>query len=238
MRTAARTTPRPRIRNGEHLLLCGIDWTTYEKFLDAVGNRPIRLTYDGENLEFAVPRWDHESLSRCIDRLVVALGIVLGVIIRGGQTVTLKRSDVKRGVEADQCYYIQNEPAVRGIIDLDLNVMPPPDLALEVDITRYSLDRLGIYAALAVPEIWRYDGEKMFIYHLRNGAYESAANSLAFPVLTAGHVQDFIHGSISLSDTALQIAAPKWVRKHILPLWKKRQVHRGRQSKRTPRPPK
>ena len=232
MRTAARTTPGPTTRDGQHLLLGGIDWTTYEKFLDAVGNRPIRLTYDGENLEFTLPRWDHETLSRCIDRLVVALGIVLGFAIRGGQTVTLKRADVKRGVEADQCYYIQNEPAVRGIKNLDLNILPPPDLALEVDITHYSLDRMEIYAALNVPEIWRYDGEEMFIYHLLNGAYEPASKSLAFPVLTLSHLHEFIGKAISLSDTAQQVAASKWVKKHLLPLWRERQSQSGRTTKR------
>jgi Uma2 family endonuclease len=238
MRAAARITARPKTEDGQRLLLYGIDWNTYEKFLDAVGNRPIRLTYDGWNLEFTLPRWDHESVSRCIDRLVVALGIVLGFVIRGGQTVTLKRKDVKRGVEADQTYYIQNEPAVRGIKNLDLNVLPPPDLALEVDITHYSLDRMEIYAALRVPEIWRYDGEELSFHQLRAGDYQVAANSLAFPVLTPAQVNDFLCESISLSDTALHDAAVKWVKKHILPLWRKMKGRRGQQTKRGPRPPK
>src|SRR5260370_10519009 len=114
MRTAARTTPRPTTRDGEHLLLGGIDWTTYEKFLDAVGNRPIRLTYDGEDLEFTLPRWDQESFSRCMNSFVVALGLVLKCAIRGGGSTTLKRAGVKRCVEADQSYYIRNEPVARA----------------------------------------------------------------------------------------------------------------------------
>ena len=236
MKAAAQITVRPKTEDGQRLLLYGVDWNTYEKFLDAVGNRPIRLTYDGWNLEFTVPRWDHESVSRCVDRLVVALGIVLGFVVRGGQTVTLKRAGVKRGVEADQCYYIQNEPAVRGIKNLDLNVLPPPDLALEVDITHYSLDRMEIYAALGVLEIWRYDGEEVSFHRLREGDYEAAANSLAFPVLTPAHANKFVRESITLSDTALHDAAVKWVKKHILPLWRKMNSGSRQQTKRPRRP--
>jgi Uma2 family endonuclease len=238
MRSAARITARPKTEDAQHLLLYGIDWDTYEKFLDAVGNRPTRLTYDGWNLEFTVPRWDHESVSRCIDRLVIALGIVLGFVIRGGQTVTLKRADVKRALEADQTYYIQNEPVVRGIKDLDLNILPPPDLTLEVDISHYALDRMEIYAALRVPEIWRYDGEEMFIHHLRNGAYEVASSSLAFAVVTPAHLNKFINDIISLSDTELHDAAVKWVKKHILPLWRKMQGGSRKRTKGPPRPPR
>jgi Uma2 family endonuclease len=232
------TAARRKTDNGQRLLLHGIDWNCYEKFLDAVGDRPIRLTYYHGNMEIALPRWDHESWKRCIDRLIIALGLELGFDVRGGGSTTLRRADVQCGVEPDECYYIQNQAAVRNIHELDLTQLPPPDLALEVDITSSSIDRMGIYAALGVPEVWRFDGEDMYLYHLRNGAYEQATSSLAVPVLTLRHLHDFISDSVSLSDTELHRAATRWVKKHILPLWRKQQGRKSSGTKRGSRPAK
>jgi Uma2 family endonuclease len=236
MTSAARITAPPKRDYGQRLVLGGIDWDSYEKFLDAVGDRSIRLTYKRGNMEIAVPRYDHETWKRCIDRLIIALGVVLGFEVRGAGSATLRRADVQCGVEPDECYYIQNESAVRNIQELDLTSLPPPDLALEVDITNSSIDRLEIYAELRVPEIWRFDGEKTFIYHLLNDDYHSATVSLAVPVLTARHIQDFLDASISLSDTEMYRFAPQWVKKHILPLWRKRRGKKPTGTKRGQRP--
>ena len=50
---------------------------------------------------------------------------------------------------------------------LDLTVDPPPDLAIEVDISRSSIDKLGIYADLGVPELWFYDGQSLVVRRLQ-----------------------------------------------------------------------
>ncbi|MEO8892528.1 MAG: Uma2 family endonuclease, partial [Coleofasciculaceae cyanobacterium] len=73
---------------------------------------------------------------------------------------------MKAGKEPDSCYYIQNEAQVRGKIELDFTVDPPPDLALEIDITSSSINQLEIYADLGIPEVWRYDGRTIHFYQL------------------------------------------------------------------------
>jgi Uma2 family endonuclease len=83
------------------------------------------------------------------------------------------------GVEPDNCFYFQNEPAIRGKLDLDLMVDSPPDLAIEIDITSKSLDRMPIYARLAIPEVWRFDQGALKIYHSDGQEYVEHETSLA-----------------------------------------------------------
>jgi Uma2 family endonuclease len=233
------TVARRKTDNGQSLLLEGIDWTSYEKFLEAVGDRAIRLTYDRGLLEIAVPSFSHETWKRCIDFLIVALGAVLRINLRGGGSTTFRRQDVERGLEPDECYYIQHFEAVREVREIDLTRMPPPDLTLEVDVKSSSINRMGIYAALEVPEVWRFDGEDVSLCHLRNGVYESATRSLAFPVVTLRHVHAFLSAAMSItSDSELSRFAPQWVKKHILPLWRKQRTRKSSGAKRVPRPQK
>src|SRR5450759_997473 len=88
-------------------------------------------------------------------------------------STTWKRSDLAKGLEGDECYYIQHEQQVRGRDDLDLRRDPPPDLVVEVDITHHAMERLGIYAAMGVPEVWRFDGEKIEFLALEGGEYRA-----------------------------------------------------------------
>ncbi len=87
---------------------------------------------------------------------IIALAEELGIEVRSAGSTTLKRKISKRGIEPDNCYYIQNELAIRGKQTLDLENDPPPDLAIEIDITSSSVNKLGIYSALGVTELWRY----------------------------------------------------------------------------------
>jgi Uma2 family endonuclease len=100
-------------------------------------------------------------------------------------STTFRREDLQRGFEPDSCFYVQNEERVRGKVEIDPSVDPPPDLVIEVDITSPSLDRFPIYARFGVPEVWCYDGEKVVVYELRNAQYVDVANSLALPWFTS-----------------------------------------------------
>lgn len=98
------------------------------------------------------------------------------------------REDLSRGLEPDQYYYIQNETQVCGIAQIDLTQFPPPDLAVEVDITSSSLNRFSIYADLRVPEVCRYDGRSLTIYTLQVGEYQESDRSTALSILKAEDV--------------------------------------------------
>src|SRR5262249_54893083 len=140
----------------QHLVLRDIDWKTYNRLLRAFAERPgIRLTYDRGTLEIMSPSHGHDTDARFLGRLVVTLTEELGLPIKGGGSTTFRRRRRRRGLEPDDCYWIANEPRVRGKRKINLRVDPPPDLCIEVDVTHSSLNRLSIYAALNVPEVWR-----------------------------------------------------------------------------------
>ena len=75
---------------------------------------------------------------------------------------------------------------------IDLTVDPPPDLAIEIEITQSALQRMSIYAALGVPELWRYDGRilRVMIRH-QDGGYRESERSLAFPSVPMDQLADF-----------------------------------------------
>jgi Uma2 family endonuclease len=111
---------------------------------------------------------------------------------RQGGSVTLRRRRRQRGLEPDRCYWIANEAAVRGKSRLDLRVDPPPDLAIEVDVTSSSLDRMSIYAALGVPEVWRVDNGTLTFQELGSkGKYTPISHSLSFRQVTPADLMNF-----------------------------------------------
>jgi Uma2 family endonuclease len=119
---------------------------------------------------------------------------------------TWKRPDRDKGLGADQCYYIRNAALARGREELDLEVDPPPDLAIEVQFTSSSLNRMGIYARLRVPELWRYDGHRLSMHQLgADCEYHDCETSLSFPGLTAADV-------VRLFELGRTMDKREWVR--------------------------
>ena len=142
------------------LVLHDVGWNDYEAMLDIVGERHIRVTYDRGTMEVAMPSQRHERAAQLIGLFVPRLAEELEIPYEPLGMTTWRKPDAEKGLEADQCYYIQNQAVVRDREVLDLDVDPPPDLAIEVDITSSSLNRMEIYAELRVPEVWRYDGRR------------------------------------------------------------------------------
>ena len=113
-------------------------------------------------------------------------------IIPGGST-TFKLKDKEKGLEPDECYYVQNADAVRFKHGLDLTIDPPPDLALEIDITSRSIRRQPIYAALGIPELWRFDGKRLSALRLApSGQYSTSEKSDVFPFLSIAELNRFL----------------------------------------------
>jgi Uma2 family endonuclease len=207
-----------RAAPGRGVVLEDIDWDSYEKFLDAVGERRIFLTYDRGRMEIMAPLYDHEWWKSRVGFLLVLLGHELHVDVQPGGSTTLRRQDLQRGLEADDCFYISHAAQVLGPRRLDLTRDPPPDLALEVEMTRSALDRMGIYAALKVPEVWRCDGATIVALRLRpEGEYEQTKESLNFPALPLEDFINFLHQTEGLSHTGLIRPFQEWVRQHVLP---------------------
>ena len=171
----------------QRLLLYGVSWQEYGRTLRALAERPsLRLTYDRGTLELMTLSSEHERFKRLLLLLIATLVEELGWNMAGFGSMTFKRRKLKRGLEPDECYWIQSEPLVRGKDKIDLRRDPPPDLALEVDISYSTLDRMAIYAALRVPEVWRFDGHALTFHLLGpDGRYTAVAQSRAMQVAPA-----------------------------------------------------
>ena len=200
---------------GEHrTLLQGVSWSTYEALLADLGDHRGRIAYDNGMLEIMTPSQTHEGLKKIIGRLIETYSLELGIEILSTSSLTLKRSKLLKGAEADESYYVQNEALVRHR-KIDLAVDPPPDLAIEVEISRSALDHLGIYAGLGVPELWRHDGKSLRVYLLSaEGEYRPSEKSRAFPALPLEDFRRFLAKRTGLSETQLLTAFRDWVRRH------------------------
>jgi Uma2 family endonuclease len=203
--------PRP-------ILLENVRWETYEMLLEDLDESHVRLTYDRGSLEIMSPSSAHERYAYLFERLIDALAEELEISLDGLRTTTCRRVDLERGLEPDACFYIANERLVRGKARIDFSVDPPPDLAIEMDISRSSLGRLGIYASLGVPEVWRFDGETLQVFHLDDdGRYVESASSRAFPQLPMAEFVGFIHQAGPMDKTAWIKGYRAWVREVIVP---------------------
>jgi Uma2 family endonuclease len=157
------------------------------------------------------PLYEHENPKIQFDRFILVLAEELEIEIKSAGSTTLKRRIANRGIEPDNCYYIQNEPAVRGRQELDLETDPPPDLAIEIDISSSSVDKFGIYSALGVPELWRYNGRVLKFYQLTEGQYIECEFSIAFPLVSVTEMSRFIEQSKTTGEIALLKSFRAWV---------------------------
>ena len=195
------------------VLVSNVSWHTYESLVTDLEEQPgTKLTYDRGWLEIMTPLVPHESSKKLLGRFVEAATEELAVEIRSLGSLTCKRQDLARGIEPDQCYYVQNEAVMRGKQEVDLTIDPPPDLAIEVDITSSSIDRISIYAQLGVPELWRYDGSSLKIYWLHEGTYQEKFDSPTFPSLLTTEILRFLELSQTTGETSLIRLFRQWVR--------------------------
>ncbi len=198
------TAPTPaRQRTAEQrVLFQNISWQSYQQILDALGDcRAAKLTYFNGCLEIMTPLQEHEGSSSRIDQFINVVTEETDQNLSSLQSTTLNRPELPAGAEPDQCYYIANEPLVRGKT-IDLATDPPPDLVLEVDITHTDIDKNALYAAMGVPEFWRYDGQSLTIYHLQLGQYREAETSLSFPNVEKSLLYQFLQDCDERGETA------------------------------------
>ncbi|MEH2386437.1 MAG: Uma2 family endonuclease [Nostoc sp.] len=200
----------------QRTVLHNVSWETFEALLRDTGeHRGSRFAYDCGVLEIMTPLFEHENPKIQFDRLIFALAVELKIKIRSAGSTTLKRQPITRGIEPDSCYYIQNEPLIRGKQELDLRTDPAPDLAVEIDITSSSVNKFNIYAALGVGELWRYNGEVLKFYQLVASEYIEIKSSIAFPLISVSEMNRFIQQSKTMDEIDLVQSFSTWVRRKI-----------------------
>ena len=195
------------------VILHNVRWETYERLLtEQESSSAPRFTYDRGELEIMSPSTEHEEYNRTIALLVEIFAVEAGLDVRNVGSMTFRREDLERGFEPDSCFYVQNETRVSGKTQIDLAVDPPPDLVIEVDITSPSLNKLPIYAQIGVPEVWRYDGERLEILRLERTEYAAVPTSATLPPLTSPVLSDLVDKSRTTKRRAWISEVREWAR--------------------------
>lgn len=210
-------TPSASPTAGSQLVLHDISWEKYEQLLEIFAEHPaLRMTYYKGTLELMTPLPEHERYSWTLGRLLVVLSEELGLEIIGLKSTTWRSKPKAVGKEADQCFYIQNEAVMRGKLKIDLKNDPPPDLAIEIDTTNSSIDKMAVYAELKVPEVWRFDDGKLTVNILTNTGYVDSETSLAFESFPVQEMVRFMQLDSQKGENARIREFREWVRANIV----------------------
>ena len=178
----------------ESTVLRSIPWTLYARMRRTRANRHLRMTYHEGTLFLMSPQYLHESGAERLSTIVKEVADAFAIDYASTRTTTLGRPAAEGGghaKEPDAAFYLgANEALVRDRTQIDLETLPPPDLAIEVDHKSDSAVALPTYAGLRVPEVWRFDARRRTLTFLRlaDGSYEPMDRSVALPMLTTALV--------------------------------------------------
>jgi Uma2 family endonuclease len=176
----------------QRVVLRGLSWQAYLQILDALPqNRGSRLTYDDGVLEITMPLSAHEFSGRLIERFILTLVELMGLRLKTMGSTTMNYSQLRKGAEPDNAYYIQNQALVKGR-EVDFSQDPPPDLVVEVDITHTDIAKNQFYASIGVPEFWRFNGQVWRVYQLQGNVYVEVEHSPTFPDVPKAWLYDFL----------------------------------------------
>ena len=148
------------------------------------------------------PSFRHESHKGFLGKLIEAVCLIRDIPLRSGGATTHRRADLQCGLEPDECYWIEHESQMRAARELDLTVDPPPDLVVEVDVTSSSIDRIGIYRQLGVPEVWHCTAEGVrFLVLGPDGQYVTSTQSRSFPFVDPTSVMSALKAVEKIGET-------------------------------------
>lgn len=207
-----------QLPEGASVTFQDVSWDEYEELLEQVGEAPgLRISYDNGSLSVMTISVEHEKYSEFIKSLVASLRVRLRLNILAFGSATMRKPKRSAGHEPDSSFYVQSAALIGNRIDVDFETDPPPDVVVEIDVHHDSRSRFRMYARLGVPEIWRYDGHEMTIYHLENETLESKAlyiehdTSVALPMLTAQLLSDMLERMRNEGELAALLAFEEWL---------------------------
>jgi Uma2 family endonuclease len=202
--------------DGERFVFDEADWAFYETILKRVGDRHIFVTFDGERLEVMSPSPEHENHASRLEKVFWLLMLELRIPFQSLGSFTLKKRKANRGLEPDRCFYTRHEPAIRGKRRIDLRNDPPPDIAIEIEVSRRLLDRIDIYQRLGVPELWCYDGRRLRFLILEPGpGYREVPRSPTLPAMPPAEVHRLLQLAWEFDELAWTDAVRASIRQHL-----------------------
>ena len=191
------------IQGEQRMLLSGVRWSTYVALADENQSGGKRLTYDCGDLEIMSPMMPHESAKRLLARMIDQFTLLKGIEIRSAASTTFRREDLQRGFEADESFYVQQVAAIRDKEQLDLHLDPPPDLVIEIDISRSAISKFALFAALGVPEVWRYDNQQLRSFRLEGDKYVAKTLSESLPGFPLELAENILSRRVGANETEL-----------------------------------
>jgi len=211
---ARRPKSHPLPVPAQRVVLHSLAWHDYIQIGRILSDRPaLRLTFDQGTLEILVTSREHEFFKARLGRLIEILAEVFHFKIKPGGNMTFQREDLEKGLEGDYCWWIEHEERVRGKLTWDPVVDPPPDLVLEIEVSRAAQARMAIYAALKVPQVWCFDGKSLRVYLLRpDGTYLQTNDSRTFPGIPVAAIVPFVQPEKDY--VTLQREFRTWAKQH------------------------
>ena len=212
--SAVATTP---IVGEQRIAIHGVSYEFYKQFCKEIGEQPVRLSFNQGCLEIMITKSPHEYFKTLLAKIVEATIFELNIPVRSGGAMTFQRDDLKKGFEPDECWWIAHEAVVRNTTDFNFEKDPPPDLAIEIEMSHSLAKRIKIYAAMKVPEVWRFNGIQLrFCILDQEGQYHDAERSLAFPYLSPDHIQPFLSLPNETDETSRIRGYVRWLREHVV----------------------
>ena len=213
--TASYVEAIEHLPKGAILRIPQVSWEDYDQLLADLGDDyHVRVSYACGWLEIMSPLPEHGKFAEVVQDIAREITRELGVKLEACGSMTIRSAWQAQGAEPDTCFYVQNAARIIGKLSLDFNTDPPPDIVVEIDLTNASQPKFPIYAALGVPEIWRYDGSQAYFYHLAGEQYLEISHSQTFPFLSCTILAQFIEQSKTEGQDAALDAARAWVRVH------------------------
>ena len=195
------------------VVLRGIRWETYERLLtDHEDSSGTRLNFDCGTLEIMAPSSEHEQLNETITLLLQLLASELEIDVVAVGSTTFRRKDLLKGFEPDASFYTRNAEVIRNRKRIDLRRDPPPDVIIEVQITNPVMDKLSIFAAAGVREVWVYRNDQIEILGLEPSGYQRRTESAVLRGVTDRVLTDFVRSSKTMKSVDWVKTVRTWVK--------------------------
>jgi len=159
------------------------------------------------------PSSEHEQLKETITLLFQLMASELEIDVVAAGSTTFRRKDLRKGFEPDASFYIRNAQAVRKRPQIDLRRDPPPDVVVEIEITNPAINKLSIFAAAAVPEVWLYRDDRVEILALESKTYQKKMESSFLPGVTDEVLTSFVRSSRTMTSVEWIKAVRTWAKR-------------------------
>jgi Uma2 family endonuclease len=201
---------------GGSLVLPDVSWEDYQKVTTEMDAWPgIRLTYDRGRLEIMSTLAKHEKYKELLSDIARLISYETEIDLETLGSTTFSEDWLQRGAEPDTCFYVAHAAAIIGKDRIDLNLDPPPDIAVEVDVSSPSISKLSIYEEMRVPEVWLYDETRLQILRLEESGYAEISHSLSFPLVTSEALTQALEQSKTKGQSQVLHAFRKWLKTQL-----------------------